>query len=178
MPASMVEKTSASWSALGYELKHRTAAPLSHASYVQYFITAVILAGGAGVWLELFQLVFPDPSAPACPPATAALRVAIITFFPALAGSSCMQLILAEEKKALKAFALLVMSVSFVVALIIGQSRISSTAALSVGVLASIFSLWIWWIANSNQQDILDPDAPIGKDTSSELAGSLEGYQA
>ena len=170
---------STSWALLRDELWKRTKGPTAHASFVMYFLIAVVLIGAGGVWLELYSfLIAPETGSPT-PPTVSGLRTAVITFFPALAGSSCMQLVWAEDKnKSLRSFAFSALVVMSLLAIGISPSAISSKTVFFVGSLASLLALWTWWIANAKQPDLLDGnlDAPLGKDPRSELSGDLDGF--
>lgn len=180
MSATESEHRSASWAILGRELKRRTVQPAGHVSFALYFFVAVILLGGAGIWLELYSFMshVATPDKPTA--SAAALRTAVITFFPALAGTSCMQLIWENDDfRSLRAFATSALVVLFLAALAIAPSTISTSAALWVGCLASCVAFWTWWIANAEQRGLLDldPDAPMGKkDPNADLAGDLDGF--
>lgn len=173
-----------SWSNLSKELRKRTKEPFRHPSFVFYFLAAVLGAGGAGFWLELNSwLMSSAPTSLAEPPnPLGPLRTAVITFFPALAGSACMQVILAEEDmKSLRAFSLILLFCVTVVAVVVSQSAVSNEAALILGFVCSLAAFWSWWIANAKQKDLLDSDhdAPVGGDTQADLAGagSLAGFE-
>ena len=168
-----------SWVTLFRELRKRTVEPLSHASFVMYFCVAVVLVGGAGVWFETHSYVFHVPTAEHPLPSSSALRIAVITFFPALAGSSCMQLIWAEDHhKSLRAFAITALAALTGLVFAIAPSAVSNSAALWTGLVASIVALWTWWIANAKQRDLLDLDAATGKrDTAGDLPGNLDEFK-
>jgi hypothetical protein len=144
-----------------------------------YFCVAVVLVGGAGVWFELHSYVFYVPTHEDPLPSASALRIAVVTFFPALAGSSCMQLIWAENHhKSLRAFAITALAVMTGIVFAIAPSAVSNSIALWTGLAASAFALWTWWIANAKQRDLLDIDAPTGKrDTGGDLPGNLDEFQ-
>ena len=178
MGVSTSERNFASWVKLGRELRKRTVEPVHHVSFVIYFVVAVIVFGGAGIWSELRTYLYcvatPDLSCPTL----ASLRIAVITFFPALAGSSCMQLIWAEDhERSLRAFAFFVITILVAILLFVVPESISDKSALVAAGLASVVALWTWWIANAKQRDFLDIDASTGKkDTSGELPGTLDGF--
>lgn len=179
MVAGTSERTISSWVILVRELRKRTVEPVFHASFVMYFCVAVLLVGGLGVWFEMHSYLFyvPTPEHPL--PSSASLRIAVVTFFPALAGSSCLQLIWAEDHhKSLRAFAITALAALTAVVLAIAPSSVSDSAALSTGVVASIIALWTWWIANAKQRDLLDIDAATGKkDTEGDLPGNLDEFK-
>lgn len=172
------ERAASSWATLFRELRKRTVEPVFHASFVMYFCVAVVLVGGSGIWFEMHSYLFYTPTPEQPLPSSSALRIAVITFFPALAGSSCMQLIWAEDlHKSLRAFSITALALLTGVVFTIAPSAVSNSAALSTGVVASIIALWTWWIANAKQRDFLDIDAATGKkDTDGDLLGNLDGF--
>lgn len=128
----------------------RTVKPFKHPSFVFFFIFAVLGFGALGIWLELYAYVYPETGEFASVK-TDALRTAILTFFPAVAGTAAMQLIWAESSKHFRSAAFSILGAFLVVALLISPARISNCSAIVYGVLASILSLWVWWIANAKQ---------------------------
>lgn len=177
--ASLLEGKYASWVKLWRELRKRTIDPAQHVSFVLYFLIAVLLFGGAGVWTEMraYLLFVPTPDQPF--PSLGSLRTAVITFFPALAGSSCMQLIWAEDhERSLRAFAFSIIAILVGAIFLLTPAAVSDASALVGGGAASVVALWSWWIANAKQRDLLDLDASTGRsDTSGELPGSLDGFK-
>lgn len=172
----------ASWKKLAHELGKRTTAPLGHVSFVFYFFVAVVIFGGAGIWAELRSYFAFVPTTDQTDPSLTALRAAVISFFPALAGSSCMQLIWAEDhERSLRAFAAVVLTLLILAIFVITPAGVSDSTALVGGFAASILALWSWWIANAKQKDLLDldPDAATGgKSTDGPLAGNLDEFNA
>ncbi|WP_394538806.1 hypothetical protein PRJ39_25150 [Lysobacter enzymogenes] len=162
------------------ELGERTARPIKHPSFVVFFVCAVLGLGALGIWLELYSYIY---SVPEKYPhrETDALRTALLTFFPAVAGTAAMQLMWAESTKHFRSVAFAILGVFLVVALVIFPARISNGSALFFGTAASVMSLWVWWIANAKQDDLLDevdPSAPVGGDNVQvKLAGSLDDFQ-
>lgn len=161
------------------EIVERTLKPLKHPSFVIYFLIAVLGCSALGIWLELYAYIYPNPMHwPARP--TDALRTAILTFFPVVAGTAAMQLIWSESVKHYRSAALLILVLFVFVELVISPSRISNGSALFVGTLASLLSLWVWWIANANQPgllDIVDPADAVGGDKLNDpLNGSPDDF--
>lgn len=179
VPENITKHHNSSWIELGRELKKRTLEPFSHASFVIYFVVAVIAIGGVGFWIELYSYLLHVTQTPEQTDPLASLRTAVITFFPALAGSACLQLVWAENhQKSLRAFGVLFLCLMTVIALAISPSVVGNRWALILGSISSIASLWTWWIANAKQQDLLDidPEAPLGGDKDAKLAGDLSGF--
>lgn len=158
----------------------RTLKPWRHPSFVFFFAIAVFGFSALGIWIELFNYIYPDR---AVWPANRSdpLRTAILTFFPAVAGTAAMQLIWAEAPKHFRSAAFSLLVLFLAVALLISPSRISNASAISYGTLASIISVWVWWIANANQADLLDtvdPDDSVGgNDPKIDLHGSLAEFE-
>lgn len=161
------------------ELWRRTKGPFHHPSFIVFFLLAVVGFSALGIWLELYVYIYPDPSSPT-PRSSDSLRTAVLTFFPAAAGTAAMQLIWAEQPKHFRSAAFLILAIFLVLAFWLFPARISNASALLWGSLASITSLWIWWIANANQADLLDEldtSAPIGGSrTDGPLQGGLNGF--
>ena len=178
MSANLIEGKYASWRRLRRELGRRSLEPCGHVSFVFYFFVAVVTFGGAGIWTELraYLNFVPTPNQP--DPSLASLRTAVITFFPALAGSSCMQLIWAEDhERSLRAFAVVILTVLLLAIFFLTPEGVSNGLAITGGLVASIIALWSWWIANAKQKDLLDLDAPTGgKAIGGELAGNLDDF--
>jgi hypothetical protein len=167
------------WRRIKRTLLERSRKPWRHPSFVLYFFASVLLVGGAGIWLELHKFLF--PMAGECR-SLENLRTALITFFPALAGSACMQVILEEnDDRALRASAVCVLITLSILALAIAPSSVSSPTSITLGLVGCLLALWAWWIANANQPGLQDgrTDAAIGRSNpNSSLQGSLEGFSA
>lgn len=166
-----------SWVLLGKELLRRSLFPLPHISFFFYFLVAVVGLGGIGIWIELEALSRNMEK----PPSLGSLRTALISFFPALAGTSCMQLIWSDEsRKYLKSFSTAMMIGAAMAAIMTARSTVSDSTALWVASIACLVALWIWWIANAFQKEFLDPpDAAVGGDPGAgTLPGDLSDYQS
>lgn len=163
------------WRALGRELSVRALGPIAHPTFVLFFLFIVFGLGGVGVWVELFKLSY---SSGTQPEVTDGLITSLVTFFFALAGSSCTQLIIEEsESKALRALAAgtLVLLV-LVGAAVVGARDRNADVAVWASSLASAVSLIVWWIANAKAPGLRDPDAPTGGSVNKDLPGDLAGY--
>lgn len=167
----------AGWGGLKADLRRRTFEPLRHVSFVCYFLVAVAGVGALGIWVELINLCLAKP-----PLDPSALRTAIATFFPALVGSTCFQVVLGRYLKALQAAIFLATSILLAIAgWLISAHSLSFTISLPIAVLASLVSLWLWWIANADNPDLADEalvDAPTGGAVGQTLSGNLEGFQS
>ena len=166
-----------SWKDLGKELRRRTRIPLSHATFVTYFVGAVVIIGGLGIWVEALNAARAGGAVDLSP-----LRTAIATVFLAMIGSACFQLILGNSLKQIRAVAFF----SSVVAALIGlwlmtDDGLADWGALLIGGGVYLYSLWIWWITNADNGDFLDHpsvDDTIGGDVDQPLTGDLDGFDA
>jgi drug/metabolite transporter superfamily protein YnfA len=169
-------KNKSQWSAFRSELAKRTTEPLSHVSYVLYFIGAVVICGSLGVWYEIIQLNTTLQNTPN------SLFIALKTFLPAMAGAASMQLILAEnENKALRAFG----SISLIIIALAAIAAPTKDCWITyiIYTVLYIFVLWLWFISNANQTDLKDAikniEAPIGgASTDVPLNGDLDGFKS
>jgi len=161
---------------LGKDIWWRTCAPMKHVTFWVYLLVGVVLCSGLGVWFEVIRYAYGESNAK-----PDAILVALLTFFPALVGSSSLQMVFASEAKGLRAFSML-LAVIFALAacwLAFGRPANFSTAM----VWALIFSaaaIWIWWIANGADpsfRDNVPVNAPVGGDPSAPLSGSLDGFK-
>ena len=185
------------WAYLSRELRRRSTEPFKHVPFVFYLVVAVIVFGGLGIWVELVKLLLASPPAAqpsAMPGATLApagpdissLITALVTYFPALIGSAALQFSLALIKrtdKTLISFALFILVTSSAAAILLSIfSAAHSGGVLCLGVLLCIGAVWVWVIANADDDTFRrvpsKVDAASGGDPDRELPGSLSGYQA
>jgi hypothetical protein len=165
------------YTALGRQLVRRTIDPLGYPSFAIYLLVGVIGFGGLGFWIELYRFV----NASSAQASLDAARIALVTLFPALVGSCALQAVLAESERNLRAFAMLVLVLSLVMAFVVGPtSALSNPRALAIGLLAWLASVWFWVVTNAEQRefrDRIEPSAPLGgDDLNATLSGSLDDY--
>lgn len=163
------------WSALWRELQLRAIEPFESPTFVLFFIAIVIGVGGIGTWFELFRLAKPQET----PDPLDGLVTSLITFFFALVGTSCTQLIIEEsESKALRALGQFVLILAFVgAAVLVAVGMASGQAGIWPWTVASIFALIVWWMANAKSTGLRDPDAPTGGAVTKKLPGNLSDYK-
>ncbi|EJL37558.1 hypothetical protein PMI01_00636 [Caulobacter sp. AP07] len=140
----------------------RTKRPSREFVYWMYFIACVFGLGGLGVWVELIQTN-------GLPPAARDWNntyTSLVTFFPALIASSCVQMVFEVKSKRMHAFSIVLILLALVVGLmLISHARPASAFAWTAAVAASLGSLWIWWIANADNPSLHDeasPEAAVG----------------
>ncbi|MGY6130041.1 hypothetical protein ACW9YV_32675 (plasmid) [Paraburkholderia strydomiana] len=172
------ENKRGNWTALGRELMERTVRPCFHPSFVMFFVVAICGVGPLGFWIELASYVTSQN------PGVAPIRASFISFVPAFLAGTTMQLIWAESKsRSLRAFSIFMLCACGVALVFCGYPAIQNGSAITAGVFAAVIALWMWWIANANQQDFLDDPSdisrnPIGGDrVDTPLSGDLSGFR-
>ncbi|MFN4037511.1 hypothetical protein [Comamonas aquatica] len=162
------------WAALRRELALRAVEPIEHPTFVIFFLAIVVGVGGVGTWVELFKLSRPQGA----PDPLDGLITSLITFFFALVGTSCTQLIIEEsESKALRALAQFVLFLAFVGAVLATAGVGSGQAGIWPWTFASVAALVVWWLANAKSPGLRDPDAPTGGAVTKTLPGNLANYK-
>lgn len=178
MQSLIPRKLGNSFVALGHETKARFLAPVGQVSFWVALIVGVILLGALGIWVELIkhsQSAVHDDQ-------LTNVRTAIHTFFPALAFTSTMQLILTDSAKYVKSagYAVGVLLLLMAAGLLFADTRISPGASILLGALASLVSVLIWWVANGYEpmfDDGVPPDASVGGNPDTPLDGNVEGVK-
>ena len=60
------------------------------------------------------------------------------------------------------------------------KGYVSPTTSISIGLVASLFAIFIWWIANAddpNFDDNVDPDILTGGNPNTPLKGDTSGFK-
>ena len=165
------------WAYLWDEIRRRTREPVRAVPFVIYVILGIVLFGGLGIWTEILKIIISDK-----PVEIAGLLTAVMTFFPTLIGSSCIQLVLASSRnKIMMSFALLILFVFLAVAILLPFfSTTHPCAVLAVALFSSLCGIWTWWFTNSADPTFrhkVPIDAPSGGPTGNPLKGNLSGFQ-
>ncbi|TPG10811.1 hypothetical protein [Sphingomonas oligophenolica] len=109
-----------------------------------FFIGSFLMFAAVGVWLEFFKLcvgIGPEPGT------AVALRTAIATYFPAVLGSSVLQLLISETLRSLRALAFLIGILFGALALVlVFAASLANWAAIILGLIASAAALSCWRI--------------------------------
>lgn len=155
------------------EIERRWEAPRGHPTFAIFFIGSFLVFAAAGVWLETFKLLFGRGSEHG---SLAALRAAIATYFPAVLGSSILQLGISNSLRSLRALGHVMGTVFSVLAFILVFSEsLEDWAAILIGLLASAASLACWWIVNADEECFRDDPLPEvatgGSDPTAPLLG-------
>jgi len=165
------------------ELARRTLEPLHDIPFITYITLAIILFGGLGVWVEGFKIIYKILVTNECIEVSS-LITSILTYYPAVLGAGCLQLVLSSFNKMDKdmaSFGLFVFvgGLLSVVILPFFSEKFPGLVIFS-GVVWSIFAVWIWWITNSDDptfRRMPPPDAASGGDTKRDLSGDLTGVE-
>ena len=161
---------------LGLELRRRTMAPIRHATFWFYIALGVVLFGGAGIWLEIIKYIYGSSGSN-----SASILTALVTFFPALIGSSSLQLVFQDTTKPLKAASMTwIIFFSILAIWLTLDHDILKSVAFPCAIIAFFSALWTWWLANADDttfRDLLDPDGPVGGRTDQTLAGDLTDFK-
>lgn len=166
------------WHYIRHEIRRRTTQPFSHAPFVFYVLLAIILLGCLGIWVELIKVAISSGQ-----PNYDGVLTALATFFPALIGSSSLQLILSStgnRDKVLVSFGYFVSIVAFAAVVLISVlhpflPRVTFWASVVFAVLA----VWLWWFTNGDDPTYKSApiDAPSGGNTGRQLKGDTSGFQ-
>lgn len=148
--------------------KKRLLKPVGHPSYWFYFWLVVVGLGGIGVW----KAVFFDQK-------LQAVTSNLMTFFPAVAGSSAFEIVLSrdEEKipKSARTATLLLAGIFVVAVIFIWHDDTRGIAAI-VACLAALLSLALWWVANAENDSLLDSrpgKGAFGDEANAQTKGEL-----
>jgi hypothetical protein len=164
--------TSSSADSVGFcdWLKSEFRKPAGHTGFWGYFIVLILVVGGLGVWISAFQ----DRT-------LVSIIGSLLTFFPAISTSACFELVHSDETQPKPKFARNVAiygGAILTVALLIITANKDTWVGCIVGILASLFALALWWLANANNVKLRDDD-PIsasGGDANRVPAGETGEY--
>lgn len=166
------------WHYLRREISRRTFQPFSDVPFVFYVLLAIIGLGCLGIWVELIKVVMSSDQ-----PNYDGVLTALATFFPALIGSSSLQLILTStgnRDKVLVSFGYLISLTAFGAVVLISVFH-PTLPGLTFGasVFFAVVAVWLWWFTNGD--DPIYKSAPVdaasGGDTGKPLKGSTSGFQ-
>jgi hypothetical protein len=163
-----------SWYPLRRELVRRVREPASQVSYVIFFLLGILGISGLGIWFECCRALLNAADSGKQP-----ILNAIYTYFPAVAGASAFQMIIGEPERFLRSFAILLMALVFILAMVLLLGIAGSNGwAFTVSAFAVVLSWFAWWIANADEPGLTDirPDSTLGGSTTKAPSGSTEGF--
>lgn len=157
-------------------LWQRTKTPLTDATFIMYFICAILMCGGVGFWIEVLKIII-------SPEVTSfiGIQTSLSVFYPALIGTSCLLLILESVEKSDKlmaSFFVFVIFLTFSIAILIGffnLHELRPNFTLWGTILCSVLGLWVWCVANGENPQLktINPDSPSGGDTNRAIKGDI-----
>jgi uncharacterized membrane protein len=162
--------------ALGAELKDRFFTPIRHITFWAYLIFGMLGFALLGVWAELYYYS-------ASPEDATHLRIALVTFFPALVGSVSLQVVFEEalKNKRMLVYALVSGIVFLGVAIeLIRTKNMNNDVAIPMAAVACVLAILHWWIANGLNpafQDELSRDAAVGGSPTKTPAGTVGDFR-
>ena len=165
------------WHHLRSQIVSRTVQPIYNATYVLCAVSTVLILGPLGVWIEIAKAIFVE-NQDACDN----IPITIAIFTSALIGSSSFRIILSSTQKMDKILASFGYSLSLVSFIVIGLIYFihynSPKISLFISALMAIFSIWLWWFANSDDPtyESAPNDAATGGDTDRNLKGDIRGF--
>lgn len=166
-----------SWFDLIDDLAVRLIRPRYSVPFMMYLFTGVLLLGGVAIWVEIVKYSISShfylPSSGRPVPRIDAILAAIHTFYPALAWSATMQVVLADAPegdsdgrphKRLRALALFLGSVVLVLAVVVMSLAevLLPSVSLGFGLLGVLIAIVLWWIANAEDDTYKDSPKLIG----------------
>lgn len=161
---------------MGRELRRRLAEPTRHFSFWGFLVFGVIVFGGFGFWFECAKHYFLPADN------SHAIRTALVTFAPAVAGFASLQMI--ADKNAKQQWQLLGGLFIAILALIAGWLTFDHSMREWLGFTYAgcfaVLSIFIWWVSNADElylQDETDPGAPVGGDPEAPPAGDVSNFK-
>ncbi len=170
------------WQEFRDELIERLRTPKKHPTFVMYFWGIIVFLGGSGLLLELMITLVMQENWTEID--SIRLISACYTYFLAIAATAAVDLILSlSQRKALLMLFLLCCFVVFlcaILAVIFGRFGGNLTMAIVPLVLGYILALFLWWVGNANNANLLDvplnPDVTTGGDTQDQPVGDLSNF--
>jgi hypothetical protein len=158
------------------ELLDRLRSPVGSFTFWTYAILGIGICGGLAIWIELAKYTF----GLAGTTSTEGLRLAVITYFPAVGCAAAQQLFITEKHRMyMRSFGYLVSFafLGFCVMAFLLQLH-HPQLSMTLSVVCSIAALVIWWIANGTDPTFhdTDPDIAVGGSTAAKLPGDITGF--
>jgi putative Ca2+/H+ antiporter (TMEM165/GDT1 family) len=166
--------SSGDWRYLWREIGRRTTQPFSHAPFVFYVLLAILGLGCLGIWVELIKVALSTGQ-----PSYDGVLTALATFFPAMIGSSSLQLILCSTEnrdKVLVSFGYFVSIVAFAAVVLISVLHpLLPGTTFWASVIFAVIAVWLWWFTNGDDPTYKSApfDAASGGNVGRKLKGDI-----
>lgn len=158
------------------EVKRRWREPTGHSTFGFFLFGSFFLFAAVGVWLEFIKLIVSISSESW---SATAFRTAIATYFPAILGTTVLQLTISETLRSLRALGFIIALFFFALAaVLITQEGIPNWAAIMMGLFASAGALACWRIVYADDQSLRDDPEPTVATGSVDPVGPLLGRDA
>lgn len=177
VPVDAVAENINYWQEFYQTLRGRLIEPAKHPTFVLYFIGIIIAVGGFGIFEPIVSCILGKLARADLPHA---LISSTYTYFVAIAATAAVDLALSYRKK--KYLLMMFLLSSFLVLFLAFLSAIihrHGYAAIPT-FLGYVLALFLWWIGNANNVNLLDTlppeNASTGGGTETKPAGDLNGY--
>jgi hypothetical protein len=160
---------------LGQELWRRIYRPFMQVTFWSFLILGIVFFGGLAIWIEVLKYIVADHKS------IEGIRLAILTYYPAVGCAAGRQIAIYEEKRGyLREFGnassiglMVVCATSFFL-----QDKYP-VGVLVCGVFLSFVAVFLAWVAVGLDQpfDEPDPDVTVGGDPTAALSGDSGGFQ-
>ena len=154
---------------LGQELWRRIHRPLLQVTFWSFIMLGIVFFGGFAIWIEILKYIVADHKT------SEGIRLAILTYYPAVGCAAGRQIAIYEEKRGyLREFG----NVTAIGLLVGCGTSFFLQDKYPVGVLIcsvflSIFAVFLAWVAVGLDKpfDEPDPDVTVGGDPTAALSG-------
>ena len=165
-----------SFAPLKRELLNRLTSPVGSFTFWTYAILGIGICGGLAIWIELAKYTFGLAGTTSAD----GLRLAVITYFPAVGCAAAQQLFITEKQRMyLRSFGYLSSFVFLGFCVLAFLLQIHHPRwSMALGVVCSVAAIIIWWIANGSDPTFhdTDPEIPVGGSTATQLPGDTIGF--
>lgn len=148
--------------------------PFKHPEYYIYFVAFVFAIGAIDIWTSIY-LVSISPT----PHDYQHVRLSIVGFSLVLITSGGIDLLSSTEKhiKRIIQFSALILIISGIVIFFVFFNS-NSIVSFIISILLAVISLFVWWIANAENYNIINADlADEMSDEVEKLSDSLTDYE-
>lgn len=166
------------WGILKEIIRIRTTKPAQHPEFWMYFILINLIFCALGVYVSIVTDLLKNDGYFDY----RSLSTNLGTFFIAILASGCFDLILSKEKimkTSISMFSIMVLVLG-IIALIV-SAIVRLRFALPISVIFCLISLYIWWIANAENDKLMSDEVSIsdltGGNLSQKILGDLNGYK-